>query len=114
MYKGRVNKQFVQQAKELGINPPDDITKSKTLAQFETNLRRFYGSGQLFYKEDIENTQKLIDQYKNAIASQRCNNGRRVGECNKNNVDDYVTRIESLRGRFLNQPEIQSERFGFS
>ncbi len=105
LYKNRVNKEFVQQAKELGIKPtPDDITKSKTLAMFETNLRRFYGSGQLFYKEDIENTQKLIDQYKNAIASGKgASSIEELGNAIKNNVDDYVTRIESLRGRFLNQ-----------
>ena len=105
LYKGRVNKQFVKQAKELGVRPtPDDITKSKTLAQFETNLRRFYGSGQLFYKEDIENTQKLIEQYKNAIASGKgATTVEELGNAIKSNVDDYVTRIESLRGRFLNQ-----------
>lgn len=104
-FKSKVNKQFVEQAKELGINPtPDDITKSKTLAQFETNLRRFYGSGQLFYKEDIENTQKLIDQYKNAIASGKGETTiEELGNSIKNNVDKYLARADLAKGKWLNR-----------
>lgn len=105
LFKNKTNKELVKQAKELGVEPtPDDITKSKTLAQFETNLRRFYGSGKLFYEEDVKNTQKLIDQYKNAIASGRgASTVEELGNAIKHNIDTYIARADLAKGKWLNR-----------
>lgn len=105
LYKSRADKEFIKQAKELGVKPtPADITKSKTLSFLEANMRRLYGSGKLFHEGDVENTQKLIDQYKNAIASGKgASSVEELGIAIKNNVDEFVGRADVTRGKFLNR-----------